>query len=214
MSFLFRHSPARSIAGTIFLAAAVGFAAVGTARAATMDDLKVEGWYGSGVNRTALVVDFSAGTDTNDASDSFAFGWNFNGDSITVYDLMCRIHEANSNFEFTAEYSGVKLGYWIDSITYTTGGKKYTGEYYWDNDNLPGSLWWAYYLSDNVGETWDYAMLGVSFQPLANGEIVGFLATAGNDYTSTPVAPVPEPSTLALAAIGFAALFAWRRRRG
>jgi hypothetical protein len=207
MSFHFQQCAVRFIAGTVLVIGAVFFTPLNAVRAATVNDINVEGWYGTGANQTALIIDFSAAG----ATDSFAFGWNFDTPSITIYDLMTNVHNANSNFSFVAEYGGETLGYWIDSISYTTGGKTYSAEYYWDKDDVPGSLYWSYYLSSDVGKTWDYALFGVSAQTVVDDQIVGFLATAGDDYSSTPTVPVPEPSTLVLAAIGLLAALAWRR---
>ena len=189
------------------------FGLVGEARASTIGDINVVGWYGTGDKQTALVVDFSTG---DDANDSFAFGWNYNDETITVHDLMVGIRADNSSgFNFFSSYDE-RYGYFIDAISYTAGMNTYYANYKRGDDD-PEAYWYLW-TSGNVGENWMYSTIGAS-QSLPIGEIAGWVAAVPDEYvywssSTTPVMPVPEPSTIILLLTGLAVLiWRWRRNR-
>ncbi len=210
------------VVGTVFVFGTAFFVLIGAARASTIDDINVVDWYGEGANRTALVIDFSTG---NGASDSFAFGLNYDaaGGTISVYDVMYQLHtETDSTFDFFECYWNETLGYEILSMSYTISSElSYSEATDWPNLYL--YLW----TSGDAGDTWSYSWWGASNQTLEDGDIAGWVFAVpdtsgtwdtnpdfGSNYTE-PVMPVPEPSTLVLLIVGILATLAWRRwRRG
>ncbi len=181
---------------------------VGTARATTIDDLLLQGWYGNpaGVNQAALVIDFWPG---NGASDSFAFGVTFGStaaDTMTGLELLQAVQNGNSNFGFHF-ITDPTYGAMIDQIWYTDPE---TAQSYDVFANYPDA-WWSYWGNDNG--TWNESWVGASSRTLQNGGMDGWLAKPGDDYYSGPVAPVPEPAVLALMIAGSLAALAWHWRR-
>ncbi len=193
---------------------AVLFGFASASRAEMFDSLQLEGWYGEGVNKAVLVVDFSPSD-----GDSFAFGLRFGDaadETITGFEMLQRVRTGTSNaFNFASTYWGVELGNMIDEMWYTDPETSvlYDAAYDWPN------TWWSYWLSDDAGSTWQLPMidpdhwLSADTRLVGNNDTDGWLAKPGDDATSLPVAPVPEPGTLVLVAAGIAAALVRRLRR-
>jgi hypothetical protein len=180
-------------------------------QATTIDDIKVEGWYGAGSNKAVVVVDFAPG---NGDADSFAFGVNFgqaSTDTITGYDLLQRAANGNGSLGFDSHVDPL-WGWELDEIWYTDPK---TSQYY-DVRNAWPTAWWSYWTSTD-GASWSASDVGASTRMVGNNDIDGWMAQRGDVWPGTPpVAPmkeVPEPSTLVLALAGGAALLIWRRAK-
>lgn len=59
----------------------------------------IDTWIGEGQNRSILIVDF--GTDTEGVANSFAFGIQYEEETITVEEALTRISNRVENFEFS-----------------------------------------------------------------------------------------------------------------
>jgi hypothetical protein len=181
------------------------------AQATTIDDIRVEGWYGTGVNKAVLVVDFAPG---NGDADSFAFGVNFGAtstDTITGYNLLQTASSGNGSLGFDS-HSDPLWGWMLDEIWYTDPK---TSQSYDVRNNWPAA-WWSYWTSTD-GSTWSSSDVGASSRMVGSGDIDGWVAQVGDVWPGTPpVAPmnaVPEPSTLVLALAGGLAVLVCRCRR-
>ncbi len=175
--------------GTCLLAQA------GVAWGNTIDQVTIESWSGTGQNTVLLVVDFWPG---NGATDSFAFGYRFDGPSISGLDLLNGVAAGGTGLAF-AETGGFVTDFWYDtgSAVYHTGS------------SWPDS-WWSYWISDDFGETWGFGPAPAD-RVLMDGDTDGWLAKPGSDSTSEPVTPIPEPGAGAVLVLGAVTLP--RRRR-
>ena len=156
-------------------------ACVSAAWAYDQMDLQLEWWTGSGDHWAVLVVDFWPG---NGASDSFAFGYAFQGDAITGVDLLNGVQAANQGFTYATDQSG-----FLTDIWYVKGETTYHVTYSWPTS------WWEYFNSTTYGEWWDVAFVGPAGRVLHSGESDGWLALPGDDFTSVPVTPT-MPQTI------------------
>jgi len=189
-----------------------------TAHATTIDDYRFEGTYGTGKNHAALVVDFSP---KNGDADSFAFDVRFDTDTISGLALMNAVAAGTS--------AAKKYNYTKDPDYTTTTfvvGMSYNGYSMVSNGDTGDSL--MYWTSNNAGGIWNLAWNPIDSLALDNNDTLGWLTQVitwkqvGQDWVSdppmnewsVPVAPMqtPEPSTLALLAIGTSAALAWRSR--
>jgi hypothetical protein len=180
-------------------------------QATTIDDIKIEGWYGTGVNKAVVVVDFAPG---NGADDSFAFGVNFGAaatDKITGYDLLQAAASGNGSLGLDSHVDAL-WGWELDEIWYTDPR---TSQLHDVRNSWP-TAWWSYWASTD-GTNWSSSDVGASTRVVGNGDIDGWMAQQGDVWPGTPpVAPmkeVPEPSTLVLALAGGLAVLVCRWRR-
>ena len=146
-----------------------------------ISDIVIESWVGTGDQRVVLVVDFWP---YNGDGDSFAFGYRFTGASISGLAVLNALHEADNGLTF-AESGGFVTDFWYlkDGVTYHTG-------YVWPES------YWSYWLSADLGQTWEYAPVGPEFRALSDGQTDGWLALPGDDYESEPVVPLVPPGDL------------------
>ncbi len=131
---------------------------------------------GDGPHSVLFVVDFWSGTD----GDSFAFAYHFEAEEITGLQLMDALAAAGIGFDY-AEVGG---GY-ITDIWYTPPG----GPTYHAIDNWPAT-WISYWLSSDLGETWEFSPVGPAQRILRDGDTDGRLCLPGDDWTSTPQTPL------------------------
>jgi len=177
----------------------------------TIDDLDIESWSGTGSSEAVLMVDFLMG---NDQLDSFAFGARFDG-TITGKDLLDIVQTGDPNFSYTG--ISFPFGVFVSGLFYTDLD---TAISYSTPDDWPNT-WWAYYHSDDFGDTWNGANEGAGDWLLGDGDTDGWLGVLNSEDVPDqgPVPPrpesagIPEPSTFVLAAVGAVLLLAWRRHR-
>jgi hypothetical protein len=208
--------------GLLFVLGVMSPNAAEQALAVSLDAIVSEGWCGTGVNQTALVVDFSTG---DGHADSFGFGYNYGttvGETTMVYDVMYALKtRPGSAFNFIAtDYSSYGWGYLINSISYTKNGVTYTDNYRSGEDD-PIAYWYLW-TSGDAGRNWTQSLNGASFTSLGNGDIAGYVAAVPDEYVNwtsntppeTPTA-APEPSIIVLVLSGGLTLLGWRfwRRR-
>ncbi len=187
----------RCIRARIALAGLVVLLSGGFAFAYDINDVLIESWAGSGDGEVLFVVDFWP---YDGQDDSFAFGYRFDELSITGLDLLYDLHADDNGLTF-AESGG-----FVTDIWYTTGSTTYHTEASWPDS------WWGYHLSEDLGESWQFASTGPADRMLYSGDTDGWVGLPGDDWTSTPVTPlVPEPASLILVAMGATAILRPRR---
>lgn len=158
-----------------------------------LDDIHL--WAGTGTNRAGFVVDFQDGTSVR----SFAWGYRWNG-AATGEDMIRAVDLFDS--ALTAQVFGSAFGSYLDSLVYGSHSGPTWPTGYWS------------YWTGSVGN-WSYSNIGMSARTLTDGEWDGWSYTrnGSNDSApSTPVAAVPEPSSL-LAVFGGLALVTLRRNQ-
>ncbi len=148
-----------------------------TAGAYDLEQVDVEAWVGSGANTVLWVVDFWPGDGNHN---SFAFGYRFDAPSITGMELLDALQAANIGLSYAeGEWEG-----YITDIWYVRAGITYHTA-----DNWP-AWYWGYWVSGDLGESWEYSWVGAGDRVLFDGDTDGWLALPGDDYTSVPVTPL------------------------
>lgn len=166
-----------------------------SASAYSIEDLQLEGSYGTGSNTAYVVVDFAP---YNGQEDSFAFEAAFDGtiDGIQLLDV---IADNESRFSYSAP------GGFMNDVWYTDSqGTQYHSDYVWTDTE---QRYWGYWVSDDLGESWGYSGSGADGTDVTDGDTNGWLALPGDDYTSTPVTPVPEPASIVVLSLGTLLVF-------
>ncbi len=165
---------------------------------------------GSGTNSSLMIVDFQ-----NGSYYAMEYKWDQNldaNDPVTGWDMLEALcvwddpNDANApvNPSGLMEYQYTDWGWGITLDRFSYGG----------NDETAGSVspWpsWVYYLSDNSTNTFGATSgVGAGDRALSDGSWDGW--SWHEDGFGTGAAPIPEPATLSLLAIGAATLL--RRRR-
>jgi len=173
------------------------FAIAHAAHAYEIDDLIIESWAGGGEHESVMVLDFWPG---DGQDDSFAFGYRFDGASITGVELVQGLNDADNGLTFGGS-GGFVTDFWYDD-----GDTVHHTGFSWPES------WWSYWGSEDFGEAWTSSAVGAGERVLFDGDTDGWLAKPGDDLISEPVTPiVPEPSTLFVLFVG--GLIAVRRSR-
>jgi hypothetical protein len=144
-------------------------------------DVQVEWWASAGTEHHVLaIVDFWP---ENGAADSFAFGYAFDQEQVTGYQVLVALQAANLGFSFADD------GGFVTDIWYVKDGTTYHAGYQWPES------YWSYWVSPDAGENWDYSWYGAGDRILQDGDTDGWLAKPGDDETSQPVVPL-RPQTV------------------
>jgi hypothetical protein len=145
-------------------------------------DVPIEFWAATGTEHHVLVVvDFWP---YNGADDGFAFGFSFDQEQVTGYQVLVALQAADLGLTFADD------GGFVTDIWYVKNGTTYHTGYAWPTS------YWSYWVSPDVGESWDYSLYGPVDRVLQDGDTDGWLAKPGNDETSVPVTPL-RPQSLA-----------------
>ncbi|MFQ3548639.1 MAG: PEP-CTERM sorting domain-containing protein [Armatimonadota bacterium] len=176
---------ARNIKRMIVLCTVLMMAISGSVSAFSF--LDIEAWAGSGSNQAALVIDWNDGNST----ECYVWGFRWDG-TATGSDMFYAIASAYPELSF------VDLGGYIDRITYgihDEGG--------WD-PNL--QYFWNYSTANNTTEfptEWTMSWVGFAERTLSNNSWDGWAWGGWPTFPSDPTAaPVPEPASIAVLAIG------------
>ena len=181
----------------------------------------IQYWVGSGSSQAALVIDWADGTGTG----SFAWGFRWNG-TATGEDMLRAIAGAIGTNTTTATADGTG----DPALTLYTqffsgfGNAVYQLDY---QDHAAGGFetdsagYWAYFTADNTASlptSWTSSLVGMGDRTLANNSWDGW--AWDEDFAFPEPAPsqpfaaaVPEPSVLALVALGGIALLRRVRSR-
>lgn len=192
-------------------------------------------WAGSGTNSAAFILQFSGTTET---PTSVAWGYRWNGtatmqamtDAIAGTTLLVNGASVPPGLDSRLSIAGTQysFGVFYSSITYNQiglpAGWSQTTREIMDNYFVDGTYVNLYTKADAGGAwsgegesqtmTFTLSQVGASDISLTPGGWYGFVQGTGPETFgfSQPVAAVPEPSSLVLAACGAAAWIAWRRR--
>jgi hypothetical protein len=208
---------------------AVFIAAIASTHAglvASLDDIEL--WAGTGVNRSALVVDFHDGN----TRESFVWGFRWSG-SATGFDMLTAIDSAWT--ELTLDNPS-----FVNSITYVEGIVTHLQSANWVTTS------WGYYLAGGTATqfdsnppygaigtlsvtggglslptSWTISPAGSSDRFLANGSwdalSFGTFDTMTYEHQTPPssnaYAAIPEPSIVALFVLGAAAVAFYAQKR-
>ncbi len=190
---------------TLSLAAAGANAAAGINWTwAEGNSIDIDYSVGSGANSSLMIVDFQ-----NGSYYAMEYQWDQNvdaNDPVTGWDMieaLCiEVGQSNPSSLMEYDYTVFGFGNALDRFSYEGNDEAATGA-----SPYPS---WVYYLSDNSTNTFDATSgVGAGDRPLSDGSWDGWSWHA--DGFGTGAAPVPEPATLSLLAIGAATLL--RRRR-
>ena len=184
----------------------------------------IQFWAGLGANRSAVVVEFNSGTNPF----SVAWGYRWSG-QVSLQTMMFDLAGVISRGPAPVPGSDPRLslsvtsfgnmGFFIDTLTYDQSGigdswpsgtlslTGYDGNNWNNLFTLNGSPNWS-------SGPFQLSNVGMAGTTLVDGGWYGWVTANGpKTYNfQQPVAAVPEPSSLALIAIGAAALL-WRHRR-
>lgn len=192
-------------------------------------------WAGSGTNSAAFILQFSGTTET---PTSVAWGYRWNGtatmqamtDAIAGTTSLINGASVPPGLDSRLSIAGTQysFGVFYSSITYNQiglpAGWSQTTREIADNYFVDGT-YVNLYTKAGAGGAWSgegesqtmtftLSQVGASDISLTPGGWYGFVQGTGPETFgfSQPVAAVPEPSSLVLAACGAAAWIAWRRR--
>jgi len=195
----------------------------------TLDDILL--WTGTGMNRSALVVDFHDGT----AHQAFVWGFRWSG-SATGYDMLTAVDNAWTALSLSDPSFVQSVTYLEQAITHTG-----TANYFPTPPELP--LSWGYYIAGGQAGTYDNSLIflgyssiggggnslpaswtispsGSSDRLLADGSwdalSLGSYDELTYDHLVAPSSPayaaIPEPSSLALLIIAAGGILHVRKR--
>jgi hypothetical protein len=189
----------------------------------------VQYWTGAGTNRAALVLDF--GVSETPASIAWGYRWNGNATvasmlfavtgGITGSGMPSPLPGADVRLSINGTYFASFDGYFINSISYDQIGLpapwSQSLRLIQDNWAIDGTYPSLYSIGGNgtwTGTPLTAASVGISGLSLTDGGWFGFAQTDGQDpyVFAQPASAVPEPSALALLALGAAALLLRHRR--
>lgn len=134
------------------------------------DEVNVEGWVGTGQNEVMFIVDFDS--DPVGMDSTFAWGINFESDSINGEEILSLIAQSNTDFTYTVG------GPFLDNIAYQKNGQSYTN---------PNSGWFSI-LESADGENWEWNM-GIS-DNIGNGQWYGMVAMNTVTYEAEINVPI------------------------
>jgi len=122
------------------------------------NEVNVEDWIGTGQNEAIFVVDFDS--DPVGMDSTFAWGVNFESDSINGLEILTLIEQYNADFTFTAG------GVFLDNIAYAKNGQTYTNPnsgWFSIIESMDGENWeWNNGITDNIGNGQWYGMVAMN----------------------------------------------------
>ena len=120
------------------------------------DEVAIENWVGSGSNEAMFILDFDS--DPVGMDSAFAWGIQFDGDSISGDEILSLIAQDDDNFSFTMS------GGFLSNINYYYSNLNYTNP----NDG------WFSILESNDGSVWEWNN-GIA-DNIADGQWFGIVA--------------------------------------
>ena len=134
------------------------------------NDVNLEGWIGTGQNEAMFVVDFDS--DPVGMDSTFAWGINFESDSINGLEILSLIEQFNPDFTYTVG------GGFLDNIVYENNGQTFTN---------PNSGWFSI-IESTDGENWEWNM-GIT-DNIGNGQWYGMVAMNTVTYEAEINVPI------------------------
>lgn len=155
------------------------------------NEVYLEGWVGTGQNEAMLIIDFDS--DPVGMDSTFAWGVNFESDSINGEEILFLIAQSNEDFTFTV------AGSFLDNIVYQKNSQTYTNPnsgWFSILESFDGENWeWNMGIQDNIGNDQWYGM--VAMNPITyEAEINVPILTNVLDFMNvTSVKVYPNPAT-------------------
>lgn len=167
--------------------------------------------FGSGANRSAIVIDWNDGGSPDYLS--WGFYWDTPPGAGFVADLIQAVTNADPRLSFY--FTAFPFGLFVDGIGFDSNtDNDFTdpGDHYqhrgtgWD----PTFVFWEGNANDSA---WSLAGSGISDTPVANERVFGFVWNNTGSWPGNPPPVVPEPATVLLAASGVAIVMVRRLSR-
>lgn len=169
--------------------------------------------FGTGANRSALVIDW------NDGSQNDTLHWGFFWDSApgggSVADLIGAITAADPRLLFNFTDFGSGLGLFVDGIGFDANlNADYgdPGDHFRDR-NGGWAETFVYWEGHSMDAAWATAASGISSTAIQHDHAYGFSWNNSGGWPGEPPGVVPEPAALALVGLGMGVMAVRRRRR-
>lgn len=173
---------------SVFFAIAIALHSMGQIG---FDEVNVEGWVGTGQNEAMFILDFNS--DPIGMDSAFAWGVQFENDSINGNEILSLIAQSNTDFTYTIG------GGFLDNIIYEKNGQAYTNPnsgWFSIIESFDGETWeWNMGISDNIGSGQWYGMVSmntVTFEAEIN---VPILTHVNNSTVSQHFDVYPNPAS-------------------
>jgi hypothetical protein len=155
------------------------------------DEVNVESWVGNGSNQAMFVVDFGSSPMGSDSA--FAWGVNFDSDSINGFEILSLINENNTEFTFSTS------GGFLSNITYNSNGIAFTNPndgWFSILESEDGEDWlWNLGIYDNIGNGQWYGMVAMNIVTYEAEINVPLLTSVKNNLFSQSIEVFPNPSS-------------------
>jgi len=155
------------------------------------DEVKLEGWVGNGSNQAMFIVDFGSSPVGSDSA--FAWGVNFESDSINGDEILAMIEENNPEFTYSTG------GGFLSNIAYNSNGITYTNPnegWFSILESEDGENWlWNLGIYDNVGNSQWYGMVAMNTVTYEAEINVPLLTSVENNLFSQSIEVYPNPAS-------------------
>jgi len=155
------------------------------------DEVNVEGWVGTGQNEAMFILDFDS--DPIGMDSTFAWGIQFETDSINGDEILSLIAQSNPNFTYTVG------GVFLDNIIYSINGQSYTNPnsgWFSILESADGENWeWNLGITDNIGNAMWYGMVVMNTETYEAEINVPILTNVHQMMTAEMIDVYPNPAS-------------------